>query len=448
MKKSIILSILCVLPLTACKLKTESFSESTQKTSSIPVNAYSSNNEGEVESVIAPTNRVNAKPVVNAGLDQSVNSGTTVLLAGQASDPDGSISSFSWVQTAGTPISLLNENTANASFVSPELSSTDTVVLNLTVTDNQGATTTDSINIMLLPVPMIDVGNDVVVSERQKISLKATVNSDGGAAISSYAWVQESGDPVTINNADQAIANVEIPLLSTSASYVFKAIITNSNGSQAEDTVTVTANTVDFLLNDTGITLCGDYAYGGSGTHNNDVDCALTVETGNGGDPVPVKQDGHYGYDLTHNDNTDGQLSFNFTKLDASGADLPASASNWSCVRDNVTGLIWEVKTDANKTDQLLWSDAESHAANLDLCGAGAGSWRLPTVIELQSIIHFGLTTIPAVDLNYFKNTQGNYYWASQPFSQFVNYYWAVNFNYGSTNYRRYDFSSYVRAVR
>ena len=31
-------------------------------------------------------------------------------------------------------------------------------------------------------------------------------------------------------------------------------------------------------LNDTGITLCGDYAYGGSGTHNKDVDCSLTTD--------------------------------------------------------------------------------------------------------------------------------------------------------------------------
>jgi len=35
-----------------------------------------------------------------------------------------------------------------------------------------------------------------------------------------------------------------------------------------------------------------------------------------------------------------------YTKLDASGNDLPDSATSWVMVRDNVTQLIWEVKTD------------------------------------------------------------------------------------------------------
>jgi len=33
-----------------------------------------------------------------------------------------------------------------------------------------------------------------------------------------------------------------------------------------------------------------------------------------------------------------------YTKLDAQGNDLPDSATKWVMVRDNVTGLIWEVK--------------------------------------------------------------------------------------------------------
>ncbi len=35
-----------------------------------------------------------------------------------------------------------------------------------------------------------------------------------------------------------------------------------------------------------------------------------------------------------------------YTKLDAAGNDLPTGATEWTCVRDNDTGLIWEVKTD------------------------------------------------------------------------------------------------------
>ena len=34
-----------------------------------------------------------------------------------------------------------------------------------------------------------------------------------------------------------------------------------------------------------------------------------------------------------------------FTKLDATGKELPASTETWSMVRDNKTGLIWEAKS-------------------------------------------------------------------------------------------------------
>ena len=35
-----------------------------------------------------------------------------------------------------------------------------------------------------------------------------------------------------------------------------------------------------------------------------------------------------------------------YIKLDSSGNDLPDKATEWFMVRDNTTGLIWEVKTD------------------------------------------------------------------------------------------------------
>jgi hypothetical protein len=37
-----------------------------------------------------------------------------------------------------------------------------------------------------------------------------------------------------------------------------------------------------------------------------------------------------------------------FTKLDAQSHDLPDSTDSWVMVRDNVTGLIWEAKQNAD----------------------------------------------------------------------------------------------------
>ena len=115
-------------------------------------------------------------------------------------------------------------------------------------------------------------------------------------------------------------------------------------------------------LNDTGNTLCGDHSFDGSKIAQNNLDCAsigvTTSATGidSDGDPVPAGQDAVYGRDVSHNDNSDGHAGFSFTKLDGNGQALPATATHWDCVQDNVTGLIWEVKTDDGGLRDKDWT--------------------------------------------------------------------------------------------
>jgi PKD repeat protein len=87
-----------------------------------------------VITVTAPTNQ---PPLANAGPDQiNRDPGVTVLLSGAASsDPDGSISSYQWTQTAGATVTLTGANTATPSFVAP-VNTTATYTFTLTVTDN------------------------------------------------------------------------------------------------------------------------------------------------------------------------------------------------------------------------------------------------------------------------------------------------------------------------
>tara|TARA_B100001029_G_C15058111_1_gene456028 strand:+ start:150 stop:1826 length:1677 start_codon:yes stop_codon:yes gene_type:complete len=51
--------------------------------------------------------------------------------------------------------------------------------------------------------------------------------------------------------------------------------------------------------------------------------------------------------EITNQPNTS---NFNLTKMDEWGNELSENASEWSCVKDEVTGLIWEVKKDTNRT--------------------------------------------------------------------------------------------------
>lgn len=78
----------------------------------------------------------NAIPVANAGLNQTVTSGSTVTLNGIASsDSDGDSLSYSWTQAAGPAVTLSNSNSSTPSFVAPTVTSSTILTFKLVVSD-------------------------------------------------------------------------------------------------------------------------------------------------------------------------------------------------------------------------------------------------------------------------------------------------------------------------
>lgn len=98
---------------------------------------------------VTPTE--NIAPTATAGIDQSVNEQTLVMLVGSGTDPDGSIVSYIWTQIAGQSVTLTNPNNASTSFDSPASTSTLTLIFQLTITDNEGAIATDNVVITVNP---------------------------------------------------------------------------------------------------------------------------------------------------------------------------------------------------------------------------------------------------------------------------------------------------------
>ena len=170
----------------------------------------------------------------------------------------------------------------------------------------------------------------------------------------------------------------------------------------------------------------------------------------------------YYGQDGTYSINAPS-----YTKLDASGAALADSAPNWAMVRDEVTGLVWEEKhslggganySNPNDADNMYtWYDGSTGTPRLDndtldfitsLNAQNYGShndWRLPTRIELQSIINYS-NYDPAIDTAFFPDTQSFYYWSSSP--RDTVYAWFVGFEEGIVSTQGKDSAAYLRAVR
>ncbi|WP_295457264.1 DUF1566 domain-containing protein [uncultured Thiodictyon sp.] len=215
-------------------------------------------------------------------------------------------------------------------------------------------------------------------------------------------------------------------------------------------------------LNDTGITSCGNAI-------SNGLPCPVAGFPG---------QDAEHGRDATNNDDSDGHAGFSFTKLDANGNPLAASEPNWTCVRDNVTGLIWEVKTadggwrDQNNTYSWYNPDPATNGGsagslNLGVCTGGiscdtdgyvravnaqglcgAADWRIPNPRELLSIVSNDRIS-PTIDLLYFPNTLADsYVWSLSPNAHYADYAWNLRFNYGNADFSLKLAAVHIRLVR
>ena len=104
--------------------------------------------------ILAPV--ANVPPVANAGADQAdVEPFATVTLDGTGStDSDGTISTYAWVQTVGTTVTLVDDDTDTCTFVAPPNISGETLTFQLTVTDDDAATDTDTCDVEVLPHTM------------------------------------------------------------------------------------------------------------------------------------------------------------------------------------------------------------------------------------------------------------------------------------------------------
>ena len=112
-------------------------------------------------------------------------------------------------------------------------------------------------------------------------------------------------------------------------------------------------------------------------------------------------------------------------------------------VRDDVTGLIWQQDVGGS----YVWSDAISYCEDLSL--AAYDDWRLPTRIELLSIVDHTRTS-PAVDTSMLPTPSG-FFWTATPWAVSADppRSWIVNFYEGLTSNNGYTTGEYnARCVR
>ncbi len=225
-----------------------------------------------------------------------------------------------------------------------------------------------------------------------------------------------------------------------------------------------TGTTATRKLNDTGIVLFAD------ATSN-----TLTSE------PAGFEgQDASYGRDAQAAAGSltkigGGRAGFDFTKLGSDGTPLADQSAvyattPWDCVRDNVTGLVWEVKTDdgglRDKLNTYTWynadpatnggsagvqnggsctggidCDTQAYITAINAAGlCGYNDWRLPQMEVLVSIVDYSVAvSASTIDTDYFPNATQNGFWSASPDAGGTGYAWFVHFGVG---FGDFDFKS------
>ncbi|MCF6262766.1 MAG: PKD domain-containing protein [Xanthomonadales bacterium] len=106
-------------------------------------------------------------PIANAGPPQTLLELTLGQLDGSgSSDPDGTISQYQWQQTQGPLASIENPNAALTNIITPAVGADTILIFELTVTDNQGLSSTASTTVTVQPdITDGDIDGDGIADE-------------------------------------------------------------------------------------------------------------------------------------------------------------------------------------------------------------------------------------------------------------------------------------------
>ena len=193
----------------------------------------------------ADTTPENQSPTADAGPDQTVNEGQSVLLNGSNStDPDNDIASYHWVQIGEPAVNLSDSHAAQPTFTAPDVGPEGAALtFELTVIDhgeNQGKDTCVVNVTWENEPPQANAGMDQTLDEGVVVTLDGSFSLDIDDGIASYLWTQIGVPGVTLSNPASSQPTFTAPNVGPDgASLTFNLTVTDAGGLQNTDSCIV-----------------------------------------------------------------------------------------------------------------------------------------------------------------------------------------------------------------
>jgi len=179
----------------------------------------------------------NVPPVAHAGNDRVVRVGEVVTLDGaKSSDSDHDLLDFTWKQTAGPKVEMVNSNTLAPSFIAP--ASKETLVFSLTVNDGQDNSAIASISIDLANrAPTANAGRTIIAKRGSNVILDGSLSIDPDDDNLNFQWTQVYGNKVDLG--DSANISPAFTMPNTSGYLIFALTVGDGTDQSIADTVAV-----------------------------------------------------------------------------------------------------------------------------------------------------------------------------------------------------------------
>jgi hypothetical protein len=192
------------------------------------------------DTVVILVSADNAPPVVDAGTDQTVDEQIVVHLSGTADDSDGTIAAQGWTQAAGPTVALSDPAALAPTFTAPTVTLATTLSFALEATDDEGASSMDTMAVTVLPVnapPVVDAGADQDVDEQVAVQLLGAA-SDPDGTVDLVQWTQLGGPAVVLSDATIANPTFAAPTAASLTIVELELAATDDEGAQTPSTST------------------------------------------------------------------------------------------------------------------------------------------------------------------------------------------------------------------